>query len=139
MAGHSLGGKVAFYAGCLDDRVKAILVSDFGMRLQDSNWDDSWYWGTDGIKKLHANAMDHSSLLALHAPGLFLLIAGQADGEQTIELLNKANSIYCYEDANNQIHIYNHATGHQPTWDTVKSAFNRLAEEFHVAPLSSFK
>ena len=38
IAGHSLGGKMAFYAGCLDTRVKAILTSDFGFCWEQSNW-----------------------------------------------------------------------------------------------------
>lgn len=139
MAGHSLGGKVAFYTGCLDDRVKAILVSDFGFRWQDSNWNDAWYWGKEKVSELQENGMDHSSLLALHAPGLFLFIAGQADGEQSKELLNKAEEYYKKLGMQDRIHFYNHASGHQPTWPTVNAAFNRLGKEFDLPPVKSFE
>jgi len=43
IAGHSLGGKMAFYTGCLDSRVKAILASDFGIGWDQTNWRDVWY------------------------------------------------------------------------------------------------
>lgn len=139
MAGHSLGGKVSFYAGCLDDRVKAVLVSDFGMRWQDSNWNDAWYWGEKRVSELLENGMDHSSLLALQAPGLFLFIAGQADGEQSRDLLNKAEEYYKKIDAKDRIYFYNHASGHQPTWSTVNAAFNRLGKEFGLPYVESFE
>jgi dienelactone hydrolase len=40
IAGHSLGGKMAFYTGCLDERVRAILASDFGIGWHQTNWQD---------------------------------------------------------------------------------------------------
>ena len=42
--GHSLGGKMAFYTGCLDERVRVIVASDFGIGWEQTNWSDIWYW-----------------------------------------------------------------------------------------------
>ena len=43
--GHSLGGKMSFYTGCLDKRIKVIVASDFGIGWDQINWQDVWYWG----------------------------------------------------------------------------------------------
>ena len=89
IAGHSLGGKMAFYAGCLDPRIKATLASDFGFGWEQSNWNECWYWGTK-IDELKAKGMDHSQLLSLAAPKPFYLIAGQYDNQESLKLMQKA-------------------------------------------------
>src|SRR5699024_1631668 len=38
MMGHSLGGKISFYTAALDDRIKATIVSDFGIGWGFTNW-----------------------------------------------------------------------------------------------------
>ena len=63
IAGHSLGGKMAFYTGCLDERVKVILASDFGFGWEQSNWDEPWYWN-GRVKELEALGLDASGLPA---------------------------------------------------------------------------
>ena len=48
--GHSLGGKMAFYAGCVDPRVKAVVTSDWGIDWDRTNWSDPWYWGAARVE-----------------------------------------------------------------------------------------
>lgn len=130
IAGHSLGGKMSFYAGCLDPRVKAIVASDFGFRWEDSNWTAPWYWDAENVHLFQKTGQDHRSLLALHAPHLFILIAGEADGEQTVPFLEQTGRIFGLFTDQPRIHILNHHTGHQPTWPALRSAWSLLAEEF---------
>lgn len=122
IAGHSLGGKMAFYTGCLDDRIKAILTSDFGFGFEQSNWDDIWYWGKK-LELLKEKGADHASLLSLKGGIPFCLLAGKYDDMQSFEYMKKADG-YC--DAPEKLKIVNHATGHRPTWDALCEGYDFL-------------
>ncbi len=112
ICGHSLGGKMAFYTGCLDTRIKAILASDFGIGWEQTNWRDTWYWGTK-VDALIAAGMDHSQLLNI-GDKPFMLLAGQFDNEDSRKYLN-SKSI-----------LFNHASGHQPTPEAVEAGMSFL-------------
>ena len=88
IAGHSLGGKMAFYTGCLDERVKVILASDFGFGWEQSNWDEPWYWN-GRVKELEALGLDHTVLLELAAPKPFCLLAGEYDDASSGERMGR--------------------------------------------------
>lgn len=109
IAGHSLGGKMAFYTGCLDERVKAILASDFGIGWHQTNWNDEWYWGKDAAR-LEAEGFDHSELLSI-AQKPFCLIAGLYDTDESREITLRADG---YENDGEKFKFINHATGHRP-------------------------
>ncbi len=130
IAGHSLGGKTAFYGGTLDERISIILSSDFGMRWEDSNWDDPWYWGKEKVELFQKKGLDHSSLLELHAPGTFILIAGEADGEQTRPLLEQTRERVRKAGKELDVFFLNHASGHQPTRETVEEALKLIRDRF---------
>jgi pimeloyl-ACP methyl ester carboxylesterase len=108
--GHSLGGKMAFYAGCLDPRIKVIVASDFGIGWDQTNWSDIWYWG-DKLKELKRKGMDHSGLLSLSGGKPFCLIAGETDNEFSGELMRRAEG---YATHPQRLEFINHATGHRP-------------------------
>lgn len=110
IAGHSLGGKMAFYTGCLDSRIRAILASDFGIRWDQTNWRDIWYWG-DLVDALEAKGMDHAQLLGLAAPKPLCLIAGQFDNMDSWDMMCRAPG---YSPEEGRLKIINHATGHTP-------------------------
>lgn len=114
ICGHSLGGKMAFYTGCLDKRIKAILASDFGIGWDQTNWQDIWYWGSK-LEQLIADGMDHSQLLDIGDKPM-LLLAGQFDNEDSRKYLNR------------KARIFNHATGHQPTPEALEQGFRFLDE-----------
>lgn len=109
IAGHSLGGKMAFYTGCLDERVKVILASDFGIGWHQTNWKDDWYWGKDAAR-LEAEGFDHSELLTV-AQKPFCLIAGLYDTDESLEIICRADG---YEKDSEKLKFINHATGHRP-------------------------
>ena len=124
--GHSLGGKMAFYAGCLDSRFKAIVASDFGLAWDSSNWGDAWYFG-DKLKALRADGLSQEQLLSVHAPAFFL-IAGQYDSEATCgPLLDKARKTREVTGRAGGIEMFDHRSGHQPTWPSLKAAYVWLA------------
>lgn len=129
--GHSLGGKMALYAGCLDPRFKAIVASDFGLAWDSSNWADAWYFG-DKLKAMRADGLSQEQLLAFHAPPFFL-IAGQYDSEATCSpLLVAARKTRELTGRAGGIEIFDHHSGHQPTWPSLKAAYVWLARRMDM-------
>ncbi|MBR5446485.1 MAG: prolyl oligopeptidase family serine peptidase [Clostridia bacterium] len=119
IAGHSLGGKMAFYTGCLDDRIRVILASDFGFGWEQTNWKDLWYWG-DKVKLLQEEGMDHSSLLSCAAPKPMCLLAGQYDDMSSYEMMCRAEG---YENCPAHLQIIHHAAGHRPTPEALEAGY----------------
>lgn len=120
LMGHSLGGKMAFYTGCLDERVNCVIVSDFGLPWESTNWEAPWYLGK---KRPDTQALAHHELLALLAPRPFFLIAGQTDGPQSSPYLEAARPVYQLYGAENRLTMHNHATGHGPPWSELQRAY----------------
>ena len=90
VAGHSLGGKLAFYTGCLDERINVMICSDFGIRWQQSNWGEAWYWGRR-LPELQAAGAEQKELLASAGKPMFL-IAGEFDDKGIV-------LVFCSEQA----------------------------------------
>ncbi len=122
ITGHSLGGKMAFYSGCLDDRIHAILASDFGIGWDQTNWRDLWYWG-EKVDALIAKGMDHAGLLGSAAPKPFCLIAGQYDNDDSWQMMCRAPG-YAADDG--RLKIINHATGHRPPLEALEEGYDFL-------------
>lgn len=120
--GHSLGGKMAFYTGCLDDRIRVIAASDFGIRWDQTNWSDIWYWG-ERAAALDAAGMTHDSLLGAAAPKPMILLAGQYDDERSYEMMRSAPG---YAGMEERLVCINHATGHRPPPDVLEQAYDFL-------------
>ena len=113
--GHSLGGKMAFYAGCLDTRIKVIVASDFGIGWDQTNWQDSWYWGAR-LKEIRGIGATHADLLSMSHGKPFCLIAGKYDNEDSEKIMRAARG---YDGCADRLVIINHATGHRPpAWAT---------------------
>lgn len=109
IAGHSLGGKMAFYTGCLDTRVKVILASDFGLGWEQTNWNDPWYWG-EKLNGLKAEGFSQEQLLAASEKP-FCLLAGESDNADSLTMLE---TLEVYRQNPNRLLFINHATGHRP-------------------------
>lgn len=120
IAGHSLGGKMAFYNGCLDERIRVILASDFGIGWEQSNWEQSWYWG-DKLKGLQEAGMEHSSLLGCSGAKPFCLLAGKYDDDHSWEIMQTAPGY-----TGGRLKIVNHASGHRPSWDALCQGYDFL-------------
>ena len=120
--GHSLGGKMAFYAGCLDSRIKVIVASDFGIGWDQTNWSDVWYWGAR-LDEVRAKGMDHAELLSLAGGKPFCLIAGQYDDSTSGEMMRRACG---YEGHPDRLLLVNHATGHRPPHDALAAGYRFL-------------
>jgi len=129
--GHSLGGKMAFYAGALDERIGAIIASDFGIGWDFTNWDAPWYL-SDQIHDPQFT-LAHHQLLALHAPSSFFLIAGQADRTESWQYILEAQNVYRLYGRENAVGVFHHGTGHQPTEESITLAYKWLAEQFDLA------
>ncbi len=121
IAGHSLGGKMAFYTGCLDGRVKAVLASDFGMVWDSTNWSDGWYWG-ELVEKLQEEGLDHTGLLS--CGGIpFCLLAGLYDGENSASMMRNARG---YENCPEKLRYIRHENGHRPTAEALEEGYRFL-------------
>jgi len=130
--GHSLGGKMAFYSGCLDERFQAIVGSDFGMGWSFTNWSAPWYLG-EQINQADFT-LAHHHLLALFAPKPFLLFGGEADRPATWQYLEEARKVYALYNKPENIGFFDHATGHRPTEESLHIAYGWLAEQFKITP-----
>jgi hypothetical protein len=128
--GHSLGGKMAFYAGALDQRLKAVISSDFGISWASTNWSDPWYHGSRiGGQDF---SLAHHQLLALLAPRSFLLIVGDTDGPESWQYLQAAQEVYDLHARRDAVGCFYHATGHQPTDESIRVSYRWLAEQFSL-------
>ena len=122
IAGHSLGGKMAFCTGCVDPRIKAILASDFGLRWEQSNWEKIWYFGED-LVEMKAKGMDLTGLLSLSGGKPFFLIAGKDDDETSWESMKKASG---YRRCPDHLGFLNHASGHRPPGYALDAGYDFL-------------
>ena len=122
IAGHSLGGKMAFCTGCMDKRIKAILASDFGFRWEQSNWEKIWYWG-EKLEAMKAEGLDGTSLLSLSGGKPFFLIAGKYDDDSSFEAMKKARG---YRKHPERLGFLNHATGHRPPQSALDAGYDFL-------------
>ena len=125
--GHSLGGKMAFYTGCLDPRIKAIVTSDWGLVCDTTNWSDIWYWGAREAT-LKASGRSHAELLEYAGGKPFMLIAGLYDGKPAGKLLE---GVAVYKQHPERLSFINHATGHRPPPDALEAGYRFL--ERHLA------
>ena len=121
IAGHSLGGKMAFYTGCLDERVSAILASDFGIGWHQTNWQADWYFGKD-VEGLIADGFDHAGLLSVGGKP-FCLIAGLYDTDESYEIMCRAEG---YTKDDGRLRFINHATGHRPPLWALEAGYEFL-------------
>ena len=91
--GHSLGAKEALYVAAFDERVKCTRISEGGIGLGFSNWEDGWYLGPQITAA--GFGREHHELLALIAPRPFLLLAGEsADGDRSWTYMEAALPVY---------------------------------------------
>lgn len=121
--GHSLGGKMALYAGAFDQRFRVIVSSEPGIGLSYSNWDAPWYLGPEVREPDFP--LDHHQLLGLIAPRPFLLIGGEdADGDRSWRYLNSAQEVYGLYGDPGRIGMANHREGHSPTEGACAAAYH---------------
>ncbi len=128
IAGHSLGGKMAFYTGCLDQRIKVVLASDFGFLWEQSNWDRPWYWGAK-LEILKSAGITNADILSNAEGKPFMLIAGSYDNDKSYEAMQQAVS---YANCQENLVLVNHAAGHRPPMQALESGYDFL--EKHLKP-----
>lgn len=122
IAGHSLGGKMAFCTGCIDPSIKAIAASDFGFLWEQTNWEKSWYWG-EKLDALKQSGITNTDLLTYSKGKPFFLIAGDADTDASLEAMKAAKG---YKKHPEYLGFLNHATGHRPPRYALDAAYDFL-------------
>lgn len=128
--GHSLGGKIAFYAAALDQRFAACIASDFGIGFDFTNWDDDWYL-SDRIRQPGFDRAHHE-LLALIAPRPFFLVGGEADRPASWHYIQQAQRVYALYQRAHCAGFFHHGAGHRPTEQAVRAAYGWLAGHFGI-------
>ena len=127
--GHSLGGKMAFYAGCLDPRVKVIVTSDWGIDWDGTNWKDPWYWGAARVDAMKAAGRTHADLL-VHASGKpFMLIAGKYDNATSARAV--LDRVPAYRAHPERCVVLDHASGHRPPPDALTAGYRFLEKHLN--------
>lgn len=129
--GHSLGGKVAFYAGCTDPRIRVIVASDWGAGWDSTNWNAPWYWGGRKLAELKTAGVTHADLYRFCGRKPFLLIAGHDDSEASREMFAREG---CRNFA-----FLNHATGHRPPHDAIEAGYEFLESRLKVSERTDAK
>jgi len=120
--GHSLGGKMAFYAGCLDPRVKAIVASDFGIGWTQTNWDAVWYWG-ERVAEMRAAGRSHAELLTASGGKPFCLIAGKYDDADSGAIMRAAKG---YDGSSGRLLLLHHGRDHRPPPEMTDAGYRFL-------------
>ncbi len=135
--GHSLGGKMAFYTGALDERITCTVGSDFGLPWKSTNWHADWYLGS----RIPADdsALAHHELLSLVAPRAFFLIAGQTDNRSSWQYIEAARKVYSLFETRHKIGGIDHASGHAPTIAALEVTYNWIREEFQLSSPMSWR
>lgn len=123
---------MAFMTAAYDERIKAVIGSDFGMGWNFTNWNDPWYYGerisTPGL------VLGNHHLLALIAPRPFLLIGGQADRAESRQYLKEGGQIHHLYGCQDAVGFIHHASGHNPPDATIEDAYLWLSEQFELPP-----
>jgi pimeloyl-ACP methyl ester carboxylesterase len=123
--GHSLGAKMSLYASAMDARIRAVVFSEGGIAFDFSNYEAYWYLGAE--RKSRDKSTDQHELLGLLAPRPFLLIAGNnTDHDKSWHYVNVAREVYKLFGDPRRIGMINHGSGHTPTADAVRLAFEWL-------------
>ena len=130
--GHSLGGKMAFYAGCLDPRVKAIVTSDWGIDWDRTNWSDPWYWGAARVDAMKAAGRTHADLLACAGGKPFMLIAGKYDTAASARAI--LDKVPAYRAHPERCVVLDHASGHRPPPDALEAGYRFLDKHLKNNP-----
>jgi len=126
MTGHSLGGKMAFYAGMIDPRVKVVVASDFGINWDQTNWADVWYWGAKA-EEARVAGLSHADLMSASGGKPFLLIAGKYDDAESWKTMLSAGGYDAHPLWRQIIH---HAQGHRPPHWATEEGYRFL--DFHL-------
>ena len=127
--GHSLGGKMAFYAGCLDPRVKVIVTSDWGIDWDGTNWKDPWYWGAARVDAMKAAGRTHADLLAYAGGKPFMLIAGKYDNAASARAV--LDRVPAYRAHPERCVVLDHASGHRPPPDALAAGYRFLEKHLN--------
>ena len=127
--GHSLGGKMAFYAGCLDSRVKVIVTSDWGIDWNRTNWNDPWYWGSARVAAMKAAGRTHADLLSYAGGKPFMLIAGKYDNAASARAV--LDRVPAYRAHPERCVVLDHASGHRPPPDALAAGYRFLEKHLN--------
>jgi predicted esterase len=81
---------------------------------------------------MRADGLSQEQLLAVTSTPFFL-IAGQYDSQAASgPLLDAARKVHALYGKGDTVEMFDHHTGHQPSWDSLKSAYLWLAQKMDM-------
>lgn len=124
-AGHSMGGHMASFLGCWDDRVSAVITSDYGLFPWQSS-PEGEYCGK--FLALQDSGLGYPELLTLAHGKPFCLLAGMYDTDESFAQMLRAKG---YRKCPENLFFVNHATGHRPPPWALEAAYRFLDLRFN--------
>ncbi len=130
ICGHSLGGQGSFYSGLLDERIKAVVASDFGMRFDQTHWESPWYWGLI-LNDARRRGLDNNQLIAIGGGKPLCIISGKTDDSTSqTEIL----STHVYDEYPDDFLFLNHQCAHRPPMYILETAYRFLDRKLNEYP-----
>ena len=127
--GHSHGGQLAFTFGMIDDRIKAVVASDFGFRLDQTFWESPWYYGPK-LLEYRRRGLDNNDLLFIGHSKPFCIVSGKIDDATSGDEVIRSGA---YAERPDDFLFLNHQVGHRaPTY------VYETAEQFLVRKLRDY-
>ncbi|MBO5642423.1 MAG: SUMF1/EgtB/PvdO family nonheme iron enzyme [Kiritimatiellae bacterium] len=130
ICGHSLGGQGSFYSGMLDDRIKAVVASDFGYRFDQTHWESPWYWSTH-LNEARRRGLDNNQLLIIGKSKPLCIISGKTDDSTT---QNEIMDSGAYSKRPDDFLFLNHQCAHRPPMYILETAYRFLERKLNDYP-----
>ena len=130
ICGHSLGGQGSFYSGMLDERIKAVVASDFGFRFDQTHWESPWYWGLI-LNDARRRGLDNNQLIRLGGGKPLCILSGKTDDSTSqTEIL----STHVYDEYPDDFLFLNHQCAHRPPMYILETAYRFLDRKLNEYP-----
>ena len=127
ICGHSLGGQGSFCSGMTDDRIKVVVASDFGMRLDQTFWESPWYW-SNALNDARRHGFDNNHLLHIGRGKPFCIISGKTDDSTSqVEVLRTG----LYDEYPDDFLFLNHQKAHRPPMYILETAYRFMERKLN--------
>lgn len=130
MTGHSLGGQTGIHAGCLDPRVKSVMLSDFGLDFDQTCWNVLHYWAGK-LPAVRADGLENHTALTVSGGTPVCVIGGLYDDVRTLAEMGRAKGYRSHPQDLLSIH---HAAGHRPPQWALEEGYKFLDRTLGVTP-----
>ncbi len=130
VTGHSLGGQTGLHVGCLDPRVKSMMLSDFGLDFDQTCWNVLHYWAGK-LPAVRADGIENHTAITVSGGKPVCIIGGLYDDARTLAEMQRAKG---YRSHPENLLFVHHAAGHRPPQWALEEGYRFLDRTLCVAP-----